>query len=52
MINPMGRTTEIWEFIVNKVGIIEIKFKVKITVNREIRKDAVRFLFERVFTSW
>jgi len=48
---PIGNTMEIWEFMVNKVGIIEIKFKIKIMIKRGVKNEAVRFLADRVLIS-
>lgn len=49
--SPIGKTIEICEFIVNRVGIIEIKFNIKIMMNRGDRKDAVKFLADKVLIS-
>lgn len=42
--SPIGKTIEIWELIVNIVGIIDIKLRNRITENRGNRKEAVIFL--------
>lgn len=49
--SPIGNTIEIWEFMVNRVGIMEIKFKIKIIMNNGVRNDAVKFLVDRVLIS-
>jgi len=51
IVKPIGNTIVIWEFIVNKVGIIEIKFKIKIKMNNGVKNDAVKFLADNVLIS-
>jgi len=49
--SPIGNTIEIWEFIVNRVGIIEIKFKIRIKINNGDKNEAVKFLADSVLIS-
>lgn len=49
--SPIGNTIEICEFIVNIVGIIEIRLKIRIRIKIGVRKEAVVFLLESVFNS-
>lgn len=51
MVRPIGNTIEICEFIVNIVGIMEIKFIIKIIINRGDKNDAVKFLADNVLIS-
>lgn len=51
IIRPIGSTIEIWEFIVNRVGIMEIKFIIKIMINKGVRNEAVKFLADSVLIS-
>lgn len=49
--SPIGNTIEICEFMVNKVGIMEIKFSTRIIINRGVRNEAVKFLADKVLIS-
>lgn len=49
--SPIGNTIEICEFMVNKVGIIEIKFVIKININSGLKNVAVKLLADNVLIS-
>jgi len=49
--NLMGNTIVIWAVNINKEGIMEIKFIIKIDINRGIKKLFFKFLLVKILNS-
>jgi len=47
----MGNTIDIWAVNINKEGIMEIKFIIKIDINRGIKKLFFKFLLVKILNS-